>query len=92
MVQIIENWTDLHGRILHVGPCAPSPEFILITMAVESTSPVAGFADLLASRAGATVTIRARQQNAGSFQLNLQKTVRTRLAAGGLLFAHPDAR
>ncbi len=46
-VQIIENWSSINGVVCSCNPSPSIAEFVEVEVAVETVSPVEGFANLL---------------------------------------------
>lgn len=91
MVQVIENWTKLRGQIIDVEPDTENVSFLRLSIAVEDTQPVNGFANLVAESAGAVIRVAIPRR--GVNLLNVRKgrwiELQVRSTPKGF-FAHPD--
>lgn len=90
MVQIVENWSDLEGKIEEIKPSSLSEKFVKVRLSVDHVEPVAGFANLLSESAGKKVTIEIPQTAAEELKKGQAITFRVRRAGVDKLFAHPD--
>ena len=84
MVQIVENWAELRGRVISIGQHS-DPKFATARLAVEDVVEVEGFPNFFAAdkgksvevavprhmrvRAGADVKLRVRKTPRGAFAI-----------------------
>lgn len=57
MVQIVENWSDLRGRIEAVEQVADASAPLVLRVRVESVQAVSEYPNLLAEAVGKTISI-----------------------------------
>src|SRR5262245_39290892 len=57
MVQVIENRTDVTGRVQSMRADPARPGYRIVTIEVHGTSPVEGYANMLGGAAGTTLEI-----------------------------------
>ena len=91
-MSVIENWTDLVGRIRHISDHDPKKNFTTIALDVEKVDDVEGYPNLLADVDHTTVHIDVRDDQLREHDLKPGDRIRsrTRRAQGDRLFAHPD--
>jgi hypothetical protein len=89
VVQIIENWTDLSGRIEGRSASAVADKFVTVTLAVAEAKPVTGFANLLQDTPGQRVTIEVPHAKAAQWRDGDTVTCRVRLGGNRRIFAAP---
>ena len=97
MVQAIENWSCVTGRVVaDPEPSAtrkePASRHAFLAIVVDEVSAVAGYANLLADRRGKTIRVRLRpEQAAGARRLEGKRIVMPVAVAGpGVLVAHTE--
>jgi hypothetical protein len=93
VVSIIENWSQLEGRVDSVGPAADLPAFSVVQVRVSRVTAVETFANLLADAAEKTLDVYLSSEVAGRLSLSPGRRVRCRVRRGGptRIFADPDA-
>lgn len=89
MVQVVENWSDLTVTVLDIAPHPELTEFSAVRVKVQSVAAVPGFANLLASAAGTTLTVNVDAPGAKDLAVGAAANLRVRLAKPGVHFAHP---
>jgi hypothetical protein len=89
MVQAIENWTSIAGRIRAVADNSPLDGYTRVAVEVEHAAPVADFKSLVKASAGEIVEILVPTDTAANMTSGQRITTRVRRAARGI-FAHPD--
>ena len=85
MVQIIENWSQLRGRVEDVT--VVEGDVVDLGLRVESVEPVPGFANLLAETPGRTIHVRLPLEGAEPPRPGDELRVRVRKAAPDRYFA-----
>jgi hypothetical protein len=92
MAAVIENWSDLVGRIQHISNQNPKRNFTTIALDVEQVDDVEGYPNLLADVDHTTVHLDVRNELLRQLGLKSGYRIRsrTRRARGDRLFAHPD--
>ncbi len=83
MVQVIENWADLLGRVraVHSGGAAAT-----VTVDVEDVRPVPGWPNLLAELAGTTAELRVPPEALPALRETERMVLRARLAGPRVTF------
>ncbi|HEX2120420.1 MAG TPA: hypothetical protein VHL59_02160 [Thermoanaerobaculia bacterium] len=89
MVQAIENWTSIAGRVRAVADDSLLDGYKRVAVEVEHVAPVAQFESLVQAATGEIVEILVPADTAGSMASGQRITARVRRAARGI-FAHPD--
>ena len=91
MPQIVENWSDIEGRLQDNNP-SNTPGFTILEIRVASVTPVAGFPNLLEDAAGTTIKVNAPDQLVQGLDLSKGATVRCRVRRAGPknIFVHPE--
>jgi hypothetical protein len=89
MVQAIENWTSIAGRVRAVTDDSLLDGYKRVAVEVEDVAPVAHFRSLVKATAGEIVDILVPAETAGNLTSGQHITARVRRAARGI-FAHPD--
>lgn len=92
---IIENWTDLKGKLLDSYPSKIAEGFVTLEIKVSDTKPVEGFPNLLQDRGGGDEVIYVNVPATAlgeDAQLKPGAKVSCRVRMGGrrTLFAHPE--
>jgi transcription termination factor Rho len=93
MVAVIENWSDVIGRVRHIAVHDAGSDHTTIAVDVERVDDVEGFANLLADTQESTVSIRMRDEQLRRLQLQPGDRIRCRIrrTRGNQLIAHPDS-
>jgi hypothetical protein len=81
MVQVMENRTDVTGRIQSMRADPARPGYRIVTIEVHGASPVEGYANMLGGAAGTTLEVLVADDQANP--LALGKNVRCRIRRGG---------
>ena len=89
-MQIIENWTDVVGKVEDVEPSDVSDDFVKVKMAVNQTKPVEGFANLLDDAKGQTLAVEVPKKAAAPLQPGEKVSCRLRRGGNKKIFAHPE--
>ncbi len=89
-MQIIENWTDVTGKVIGVEPSEVHGDLVKVNLKVSRVAEVEGYANLLAETKGQTLAVHLSQ--AAAEQLKLGEKVSCRLRRGNQqrIFAHPE--
>ena len=92
MSQIIENWTDVTGRVRAVEDEPGRPGFMAVELDVEQTAPVAGFADLIGQANPATLRMLIPTARVDALALGEGARVEARVRRAGVraVFCHPE--
>jgi hypothetical protein len=90
-MQIVENWTDIDGRVVGIASAAAPDEHTAVDVSVSSVRDVEGFANLLADAAGSTLRVLVRNDVAQRIGIRPGDGVRARVRKHGVdrVFAHP---
>lgn len=86
MTQIIENRTDVSGRILALSPHPTLPHYHLAEIQVEKTDAVAGFANLLGWHLGQPLQVSLSNTQAQEVKVGGNVTWRLRKAGPQAVF------
>lgn len=91
MVQAVENWTCVTGKILSVS-AEPADGRLVLQLQLERSKPVDGFPDLLQAKSGDVISIALPPvlTDVKALKAGETATLKVRLARGPKLFAHPD--
>jgi hypothetical protein len=91
MVSIVENWTDLKGTV-QAREAGELPGFVTATVAVEETSPVEGFRNLLPDASGARLRVLVPEPLAETKGLSAGSVIEARVRRSSLdrVFVHPE--
>ncbi|MDP9191937.1 MAG: hypothetical protein M3P06_09585 [Acidobacteriota bacterium] len=89
MVQAIENWTSITGRIRAVADNSPLDGYTRVAVEVDHADAVADFRSLIKVSAGEIVEILVPTERAAHMTSGQSITARVRRAARGI-FAHPE--
>lgn len=81
MVQVMENRTDIVGQVQSVQADPARSDYRIVTIAVERTTPVEGYANMFTAAAGTQLDILVSADHASA--LAPGKTVRCRIRRGG---------
>ena len=74
MVAVIENWSDLVGRIQHISNQNPKRNFTTIALEVEQVDDVEGYPNLLADVDHTTVHLDVRNELLSQLGLKVEPT------------------
>jgi hypothetical protein len=92
MVQIVENWADLHGTVQSIGDSDKGADFCTVLVEVEDVADVEHFPNLVKVSPGDTVPVIARRdavERSGVVEGGHVRG-RVRKASPFEIFAHPD--
>ncbi len=91
-VPIVENWSDLTGRVLSCRPAEAPAGFLVAEIAASRIDPVEGFPNLLAGAAGRTLDVLVPADLASGAGLVPGALVRCRVRRGGpkRIFVHRE--
>lgn len=91
-VQILENWTDIDGRVHAIISSADVPGHVVVNIQVNQTKAVEGFADLLAATAGTIIAVYIKQEVVQQAGVVIGARIRCRIRRAGpqKIFAHPS--
>jgi hypothetical protein len=92
MVQAMENWSVVRGRVHSVREDAARPDFKSVELAVDGIAPVDGFAPAVDGNAGGSVveiTVPRATADALALARGMHVEMHARATPAGL-FAHPD--
>ena len=85
MAQIIENWSELRGRVEEVT--LVEGDVVDVDLRVEAVEPVPGFAGLVGETRGRTIRVRLPLEGAETPRPGDELRVRVRKAAPDRYFA-----
>ena len=93
MVQAVENWTCVTGKVLSVTP-DPEDGRLRLQLRLEHSRNISGFPDLLRSKPGDVISIALPPpvKDPKSLIPGDSISLTVRIARGPQLFAHPDWR
>jgi hypothetical protein len=89
-MQIIENWTEVEGKVKEMEPSDVSEDFVRVKMTVNKAKPVEGFANLLEESEGQTLTVEVPKAAAEDLQKGANVSCRLRKATNKKIYAHPE--
>ena len=96
MVQAVENWACVAGRVVSLRDTEPAPGvdaavFAILSIAVERVSAVEGFRNLLTDFPGTTIAVRVRRAQIANIGSLVGRSFRVPVAVAGpaTLFVHP---
>ena len=91
-MQIVENWTDIEGKVVSCAPSEELPGFHMLELAVEKAREVEGFANLLNQTVGHTLTVFIRADLAAldDCRPQAEAVCRVRRATNKRNFVHPE--
>jgi hypothetical protein len=92
MVEALENWSVVRGRVHSIGDDALRPSFKRVELAVDGIAPLDGFATAVdADARGSIVEIAVPRATADTLALaqGMHVEMQARATPAGL-FAHPD--
>jgi hypothetical protein len=91
-MQVIENRSDVVGRITEVAPHPSLPDHSLLTIQVDDVSPVEGYSNLFEDARGSTLEVSVSRDTAVDMGLRSGDNVvaRIRRAGPSAVFADPD--
>jgi hypothetical protein len=92
LVQIIENWSDISGKVRFYTLSSEVEGFAAVTINVENVRDVPGYANLLSTVAGTEITILVPQTLATQQKIASGTQIDCRVRRGGpnRIFIHPD--
>jgi hypothetical protein len=92
VVQIVENWANVTGRIVAIGATAAAAGHTPIIVQIEQARPVSGFVNLLAESAGETIIVNIRDATAERFDITPGALFSGLVRRHGLStwYAHPE--
>ena|SRR5215469_13619614 len=89
MVQVIENRTDIAGRVQSVRADPARPGYRIVTIEVHGSTPVEGYANMFGTAAGTQLDVLVADEHANA--LTPGKTVRCRIRRGGPMAVFADS-
>ena len=89
-MQIIENWTDVTGKVASVETSEVSADFVKVNLKVSRAAEVKGYANLLAETKGQTLAVHLPQATAEQLKLGEKVSCRLRRGNQQRIFAHPE--
>jgi hypothetical protein len=89
-MQIVENWTDIEGKVKEIEPSDVADDFVKVKLEVSQAKPVEGFADLHKEAEGQTLTVEVPKAAAEHLKAGAEISARVRRATNKRSFAHPD--
>lgn len=89
-MQIIENWTDVEGKVKDTEPSDVSDDFVKVRVEVNHAKPVKGYANLLEEAKGQTLTVEVPKAAAEKIQPGAKIACRVRRAGTTKIYAHPE--
>jgi len=82
MAQIRENWTDVRGTVVGVADSEAGPSFKDVSILVDGTRTVRGFANFLKGAAGKTVVVKVAADTLQSVSMKEGGSIRCRVRRG----------
>lgn len=92
MVQIVENWSDITGKVDTVSASTTNSGFRAASVHIDSARIVENYPNLLQQTVGQTIFIQVPDDLAGRLQLKPGDAIEARVRQGGpdRYFVHPD--
>lgn len=90
MVQVVENWARIKGRLLEMRAHADSADHVVCVIGVEDVAPVEGYPNLLGWARGQALEIGVKRERAAGLAPGQFVSLKVRLAGPKKAFAHPD--
>lgn len=90
MVQIVENWSQVQGRVTAIAPASGLSGFSVVQVDVQSAATVDGFPNMLARHLGERLDIFVPDASAQSLAVGQHITWRARRAGPHKVFAAAD--
>jgi hypothetical protein len=90
-VQVIENWSEIEGKVAAVTPHPELAGYVTAAIDVERVSPVEGYANLFSSAAGSQVEINIPAAKGAGLGSGATIRMRIRKAGPASAFADPDS-
>lgn len=92
MVQAVENWAEVEGDVLSLGPARPpSPSgFVAAQLSAAEVRDVAGYPNLLGPGGDLVLLVRHERAEAAGLAVGSHLVARARLAGPGRAFVHPE--
>jgi len=90
-VSIIENWTDVDGKVRALSPASDIAGQLTVDVVVQRTKPVEGFANLITAGKGTVLRVYVAIDVAKQSGIAVGLHIHCRVRRGGenRLFAHP---
>ena len=91
MVQVVENRSDVRGRVTAVAPHTALPQFVAVRLHVAAVTPVPGYPNLLGWAQGQEIAVNVATERVDELQLTPGDEVFARVRLGGpqAVFADP---
>lgn len=91
-VPIVENWTDIDGRVHALIPSPDVPGHVVVNIQVNRAKAVEGFADLFAATIGTIISVYFAQEAAQQAGVVIGARIRCRIRRAGprKIFVHPS--
>jgi hypothetical protein len=90
MAQVVENWSEIRGRVVDATPSTSRPDFVDLIIDADEVDDIDGFANLLADVAGTQIDVLVpRAALPDDLDAGTAIICQVRRARSGL-FAHPD--
>jgi len=83
MVQVIENRSQVRGRVMSIAPHPSLNGYAVVDIAVSDVAPVSGYANLFNDHVGKTVGVNVRSDEVPTFALNSGDDVSVRIRRAG---------
>jgi hypothetical protein len=91
-MQIIENLTQITGRIISRAPHPTLSGFDIVRLHLKSAEPVEGRTDLLSGYTNQEISVAVRRDLLGQVQVGAQLRCRAkRIPEGAMCEPHPEA-
>lgn len=92
MVQAIENWADVTGKVSSIGDSDKGPDWMTVGVQVEAVEDVEGFPNLVKGAAGDNLLIIARRSTVHRVGASEGSRIRCRVrkASPVDVFAHNE--
>lgn len=90
MVNVVENLTNIGGRIIEREPHPTLPGYDLVSVTLDVIAPVPGVRSLIDAREGTTMTVAVRRELLGDAGPGYRIHCRAKRTAGGAMCeGHP---
>jgi hypothetical protein len=82
MVQVKENWTEIRGTVTTIADSPGRPLFKDVSILVDESKPVRGFANFLKAASGKTITVHVAADALQSVSMKEGGSIRCRVRRG----------
>jgi hypothetical protein len=83
MVQVIENRSQVRGRVMNIAPHPSLNGYVVVDIAVSDVAPVSGYANLFGEHLGQTIGINVSSDEVPKLALSVGDDVSARIRRAG---------